>query len=669
MLDLIWLIPIVPLIMAAFIGLFGAWALPRRLVGWLACGAILFSFVVGLGAVLELRGLPAGEGHRVSLGEWVVAGPIETFLGVETELSVDWAFRLDVLSGLMVLVVTGVGFFIHLYSIGYMHGDRGYWRFFAYLNLFTGMMLVLVLGSSFPVMFVGWEGVGLCSYLLIGFWYHEEFRAQAGRKAFIVNRIGDAGFLLGVMGLFGAFGTFEIQPVMAEIAAGHGPGTTMLTVFALLLFIGACGKSAQVPLYVWLPDAMAGPTPVSALIHAATMVTAGVYMVCRSAALFTAAPVASAVVTAVGMVTLLVAGSIALQQNELKKVLAYSTVSQLGYMFVAAGVGAYTAAMFHLMTHAFFKAVLFLGAGSVMHALGDEEDMRKMGGLQKALPWTGTAMLLGSLSMIGVPGFAGFFSKDGILLGAYSAGQKGIWFLGVVGAMMTGFYIFRLIFMTFYGSSRVAPELHPHESPWSMRIALVVLGALSVVGGWIAIPAVLGGNDWLAHRLEAVFPAHHVEHPSALVEFGLMAIATGFGLIGVYLAWRWSIGKPQESQQLARSFAGVRRLLADKYYVDELYDKTVVKPFYGSCRVSNRFDATVVDGLVNGTRHVTVGASYLSAFYDNWVVDGMVNLIGYSFRFGSWVLRRFQTGLVQSYAAFMVFGLFVLVTIYLYLAR
>jgi NADH-quinone oxidoreductase subunit L len=513
-----------------------------------------------------------------------------------------------------------------------MHGDRGYWRFFAYLNLFTGMMLVLVLGSSFPVMFVGWEGVGLCSYLLIGFWYQEEFRAQAGRKAFIVNRIGDAGFLLAVAAVFCCFGTLEIGTVMDTVTAGAGPGIAWLTAIAVLLFVGACGKSAQVPLYVWLPDAMAGPTPVSALIHAATMVTAGVYMVCRCAALYSAAPVAAAVVTAVGLVTLLLAGTIALQQNELKKVLAYSTVSQLGYMFVAAGVGAYTAAMFHLMTHAFFKAVLFLGAGSVMHALGDEEDMRKMGGLRKALPWTGTAMLLGSLSMIGVPGFAGFFSKDGILLGAYTAEQRWVWFFATLGAILTGFYIFRLIFMTFYGDSRVDPELHPHESPWSMRIALVVLGALSVAGGWIGIPALLGGANRLGHWLQPVFPAgdHEGAHPPASLEFLLMGLATAAGLVGLYLAWRWTVARPEEGDHLAAGFARLQQLVAAKFYVDELYARAVLVPYDRLCRALNRFDAGVIDGAVNAC--------------------------GFTSSLGGHILKLFQTGFVRNYTLSFLIG-------------
>ncbi|MEE9226842.1 MAG: NADH-quinone oxidoreductase subunit L [Acidobacteriota bacterium] len=671
MLDWIWLIPVIPVVSAGLLGLFGKRFLSKRVVAVIACGAILVSFLISVGAVLELRGLPAGMGgHRVSVAEWIDAGTVVTEGGGEARFQIDWAFRLDALSGLMVLVVTGVGFLIHLYSVGYMAKDPGFWRFFSYLNLFTGMMLVLVLGASFPVMFVGWEGVGLSSYLLIGFWYRQEFCAQAGRKAFLLNRIGDAGFLLAVAGIFGSFGTFEIREVMEAVARGEGPSVAWRTTLALLLFIGACGKSAQVPLYVWLPDAMAGPTPVSALIHAATMVTAGVYMVCRCGALFSSAPVAMAVVAVVGTVTLLLAGTIALLQNDIKKVLAYSTISQLGFMFLAAGVGAYSVAMFHLMTHAFFKAVLFLGAGSVMHALGNEQDMRKMGGLFRALPWTGTAMLLGSLSMVGIPGFAGFFSKDGILLGAYMGNNRILWYLAVVGAMLTGFYIFRLIFLTFFGASRVAPGVHPHESPWSMRSVLVVLGVLSVVGGWIGIPAVMGGNDWLGQRLAGALPeVHPGEHHLAVsVEFLLMGVALGVGLAGLYLAWRWCVQRPREAESLSRGpLAGVHRLVAGRYFVDELYDRVIVDPFYRICRWSDRFDARVVDGMVNGSRHFTVGSSYVMAFWDEWVVDGLVNLVGYSMRGISWLLRRIQTGLVQNYATAMIFGLFVLISIFLFL--
>ncbi len=637
MLNWIWLIPLIPLCSAAVIGLFGARLLPKRLVSLLACGAVLGSFVLAGGAVLDLRTLPEDvEGHRVSLGEWIPAIGVETFQGEEAELQVEWAFRLDALSGLMALVITGVGFFIHLYSIGYMWKDRGYWRYFAYLNLFTGMMLVLVLGSSFAVMFVGWEGVGLCSYLLIGFWYEDRTCAQAGRKAFLVNRIGDAGFLLAVLGIFGCFGTLEISSVMETLKLGGGPGVWWCTVLALLLFVGACGKSAQVPLYVWLPDAMAGPTPVSALIHAATMVTAGVYMVSRCGALFSASPVAMTVVGVVGGVTLLLSGTVAVLQTELKKVLAYSTVSQLGYMFLALGVGAYGAAIFHLMTHAFFKAVLFLGAGSVMHALGGEQEMRKMGGLFGKLPWTGTAMLLGSLSMVGIPGMAGFFSKDGILLGAWSSGHKGIWLVGLLGAVLTGMYIFRLMFLTFFGESRVSSEHHPHESPWSMRAALVVLGVLSVAGGWIGIPAVLGGNDWLGKRLAGVLSVgghggeagHHV---SAGMEYLLMGAATAAGLAGLYLAWRWTLSRPREAARLrSGALAPVCRLVEEKYLVDELYDAAVVRPYYGLCNASERFDVRVVNRIVDAS--------------------------GWMGRLAGHVLKLFQTGYVRNYALTFLFG-------------
>ena len=641
MLDFIWLIPAIPLGSSLLLGLLGWKIRSRRVVAAVACGAVLLAFLLSALAVWQLGSLADPGGHRVSLGEWIVGGSLQIGEERDAALRVEWAFLLDGLSGLMILVVTGVGFWIHLYSVGYMWEDRGFNRYFAFLNLFTGMMLILVLGSSFPVMFVGWEGVGLCSYLLIGFWYDRDSCAQAGRKAFLVNRIGDAGFLLGMAGLFAAFGTLEIGEIIGTVQAGGGPGEAWLTALALLLFLGACGKSAQVPLFVWLPDAMAGPTPVSALIHAATMVTAGVYLVCRCAALFLAAPVALGVVAAIGVVTLLVGGIIALLQTDIKKVLAYSTVSQLGYMFLAAGVGAFSTAMFHLMTHAFFKAVLFLGAGAVIHAVGGEQDLRKMGGLYRFLPWTGTAMLLGALSMVGIPGFAGFFSKDGVLLGAWAGGHRGIWILGALGAGLTGFYIFRLWFLVFIGKSRLSPGTEPHEAPFSMRSALVVLGVLSVAGGWIGIPAVLGGGNWLGRRLQQALPASPGDHAVALpTEFLLMGAALGAGLVGLYLARRWSLARPSETSMAARGGLGhLRALVASRFYVDELYDRLVVKPFYRICRWSDRFDARVVDGLVNGS--------------------GALAMIG------GHLLKLFQTGYVRNYALSFLIGAVVILWVVL----
>jgi NADH-quinone oxidoreductase subunit L len=511
MFHYLWLIPLLPLLGFVVNGLFGA-RLGKRFVTVVGCGTVLLAFLVSAASVYELAtadlgsyalqestGLRVSEEHRraeLVVWEWI---PGVDDGGSEPSLSVPWVLTLDSLSAVMLLVVTGVGFLIHVYSVGYMGGDGSYWRYFSYLNLFMASMLTLVLGGAFPVMFVGWEGVGLCSYLLIGYWYETETNAQAGRKAFITNRIGDAGFLLGVLLLWGAFGTMEIAPVMDSLGSGHhGVGVGVLTAAALLLFVGACGKSAQVPLFVWLPDAMAGPTPVSALIHAATMVTAGVYMVCRCAALYVSAPVALATVAVVGAATALFAATIGLAQDDIKKVLAYSTVSQLGYMFLAAGVGAFTGAMFHLMTHAFFKALLFLGAGAVIHALHHEQDMRKMGALKGRLPWTYGTFLVGWLAISGIFPLSGFWSKDEILLGAFVT-NKGLWLVGLAGALLTALYMTRLVGLTFWGESRLEPKLEGHvqEAPGSMKWVLVALAVLSLLGGALGVPGVHVLDRWL----------------------------------------------------------------------------------------------------------------------------------------------------------------------------
>ncbi|NTU60156.1 MAG: NADH-quinone oxidoreductase subunit L, partial [Deltaproteobacteria bacterium] len=477
MLEYIWLIPFFPMVGALINGLFG-----RRYgksVGYtIACGSIFLSFLVTVGSFFALRGLPPeARFYQLRVFEWISSG----------SASIDLGYLMDPLSCVMCLVVTGVGFLIHVYSIGYMHHDPGHNRFFTYLNLFCFAMLTLVLGSNYLVLFVGWEGVGLCSYLLIGFWFEDAAKAAAGMKAFIVNRIGDFGFLIGMFLIFQTFGTLDFRTVMAAAPLKLALGGTLVTAMTLSLFVGATGKSAQIPLYIWLPDAMAGPTPVSALIHAATMVTAGVYMIGRSNVLYSLAPATMATVATVGAVTALFAGTIGVAQNDIKKVLAYSTVSQLGYMFIAMGVGAYVAGIFHLMTHAFFKACLFLGSGSVIHAMHEEQDIRNMGGLRKYIPYTHWTFLIATVAIAGIPPLAGFFSKDEILWKAWSGGFKIQWLLGFLGAGITAFYMFRLVFLTFYGKERIDPHVKEkvHESPFTMTVPLMVLAALSIVGGWL----------------------------------------------------------------------------------------------------------------------------------------------------------------------------------------
>jgi len=576
-----------------------------------------------------------------------------------------------------------VGFLIHVYATGYMAHEEGFARFFTYMNLFMGMMLTLVLASNLLVMFVGWEGVGLCSYLLIGFFYDRPFDARtgltcadAGRKAFLTNRIGDFGFLIGILYLATVFGSVDFRTVSEGIKGGGMP-SAMLTGVGLLLFIGACGKSAQVPLYVWLPDAMAGPTPVSALIHAATMVTAGVYMVCRMSVLYLHAPTAMAVVAGIGALTAIFAASMGLAATDIKKVLAYSTVSQLGYMFAGAGVGAFTGAMFHLTTHAFFKALLFLGAGSVIHGMSGEQDIRRMGGLKGKMPATYWTFLTATLAIAGIPGFAGFFSKDEILWGAWSSGHRGVWAVLAAAAGLTAFYMFRLTYLVFFGKFRGTAEQahHVHESPKAMTVPLMVLAVLSVIGGWIGIPKALsfgadlnGFGGWL----EPMFGAHGgegageaaAEHAGAGVELGFMALAVGIALVGIALATVVYRRREDLAAKLASSFGPAYRLVRNLYWVDELYDFILIRPFYALCRAARTFDGSIVDGAVNGVRHVTIGLSHVSNANDRWIVDGLVNLAGYSVRGASHVLRRVQTGVVQNYAMMMVFGVFVLLVIY-----
>ena len=577
MLSKLWLIPLVPVVGVVINGLWGR-RLSRRAVGWVACGTILVAFVLSVTAVVQLSGLPADARHaESSLGSWMPLGS----LGDGLSLDLRWGFALDPLSAVMILVVTGVGFLIHVYSTGYMAHERDVARFFVYMNLFMAMMLTLVLGSNMLVMFVGWEGVGLCSYLLIGFFYDRPFDdrtgmscADAGRKAFLVNRIGDAAFLIGVLYLVTTFGTLEFRGVSEAVSHSEGAYHATLVGVGLLLFIGAAGKSAQIPLYVWLPDAMAGPTPVSALIHAATMVTAGVYMVCRMSAVYTAAPEAMAVMAAVGALTALFAATMGMAATDIKKVLAYSTISQLGYMFAAAGVGAFTAAMFHLMTHAFFKALLFLGAGSVIHGMSDDQDIRHMGGLRSKMPRTHVTFLVATLAISGVPLLSGFFSKDEILAGAWGA-NKVVWGMLLVGAAITSLYMFRLYFLVFRGNFRGTGKQaeHVHESPRSMTVPLVVLAVLSLGGGWIGIPAVMSRVDinFFHHWLEpALSVAGHGEtlaaaHPSLWLERALIALAIVAAGAGILIAYRIYFKRPETTEGIAARLGPVYHMVRNLY--------------------------------------------------------------------------------------------------------
>ena len=707
-LDLIWLIPVLPGIGAAVNGLVGVRYFSKSTTAAVACATMGGALLLSVGAFWGLLGLEHRE-HVANIfglteAHWIPPIALETVDGIGA-FEVPWAFRLDPLSGMMILIVTGIGFLIHLYSVAYMdhEEDGAYARFFCYLNLFCFFMLTLVLGSTFLVMFVGWEGVGLCSYLLIGFWYHKKSASDAGKKAFIVNRIGDWGFVLGIFLIFFTFGTLDFRAV-AEAASEmpvEAGAFGVLSVISLLLFVGAVGKSAQIPLYVWLPDAMEGPTPVSALIHAATMVTAGVYMVGRNAVLFSHAPMVMTIVATVGVLTALMAATIGLVQTDIKRVLAYSTVSQLGYMFLATGVGAFGAAAFHLMTHAFFKALLFLGSGSVIHAMNDEQDMQKMGGMKLYMPVTFITMFVGSLAIAGVPPFAGFFSKDEILYRTFLS-NKLLWGLAVVTAGMTAFYMFRLMFVTFFGDYRgpswghqegeahtdpdhaAADEGHaaddhahawhgPHESPSLMTAPLMLLAVGACAAGFVGIPAALGGTNAIELFLEPSFTAgaEHVEeaeHAAALGSapaIGLMALSVLVAVGGIALAYHLYVRRPERSQQLATNWAGAHRVLTNKYYVDELYDATAVRGTMTSARGLWTVDRDVVDGAVNGTGWLTRALSWVSHVFDKYVVDGVFNFVAWICAEWSYVFRRLQTGLIQNYAVATLFGVFAFVTVYL----
>ncbi len=593
--NLIGLIPLSPLIGFLIIGLFIK-HLSKGIVSVVACGAVLISFILSIVVFLQL-----GEGQTsltYTAFDWITAG----------NFSVSFSFLVDPLSSLMMLIITGVGFLIHLYSTGYMHDDDGFNRFFAYLNLFIFFMLLLVMGSNYLLMFVGWEGVGLCSYLLIGFWFKNTEYNNAAKKAFIMNRIGDLGLILGVIMIFIHFGSIAYADVFAK-AGQFTSGSEIITWITILLFIGAIGKSAQIPLYTWLPDAMAGPTPVSALIHAATMVTAGIYMIARNNVLYSLAPFTLEIVTIVGLATALFAATIAVTQNDIKKVLAYSTVSQLGLMFVALGLGAYSSGVFHMTTHAFFKALLFLGAGSVIHGMSGEQDIRNMGGLRKYLPVTFATFLIGTLAISGIPPFAGFFSKDEILASAF-AHNPVVWGFAFVTSLLTAFYMFRLFFLTFSGTTRASHEVqhHIHESPKSMTIPLMVLALLSIVGGFIGIPAVLGGSHALNNFLSPVFQGsagmvteHHLEHST---EYMLMGVVIALTIVMIIIAYTMYV-RSKKIPATDDSLGGVQKLVYNKYYVDELYTAVITKPLNG---LSKAFDAVVeklfIDGLVNGTGRI-----------------------------------------------------------------
>jgi NADH-quinone oxidoreductase subunit L len=685
--NLIWLIPVLPFLGALLNGVLLRGRINKRAVAIIACTVTGIAAAMALGIIWDYTHDPAFAGGKPFEHDyyvWMPAGPVHTLAEGVKSFTIPFGFLIDPLSCVMLFVVTFVGFLIHLYSVGYMSHEEGFQRFFTYLNLFMGAMLLLVLGNSYAVMFVGWEGVGLCSYLLIGFYYKEEFPPYAGRKAFVVNRIGDFAFVLGLGALVATFGSLKYTEVFSAIRANPGLmegmghlGLTLAGFIALCLFIGATGKSAQIPLFVWLPDAMAGPTPVSALIHAATMVTAGVYMVARSNVIYQLAGGVSMVVAVIGALTAIFAATIGIAQNDIKKVLAYSTVSQLGYMFLAAGLGAYSAAIFHVMTHAFFKALLFLGSGSVIHAMGGEQDMRKMGGLGKHLPHTSRTYFIGALAIAGIPPLAGFFSKDEILHTAAAGGHWILWAVGIVTAALTAVYMFRSYYLTFEGHFRGTHEQehHLHESPPIMTGPLWVLAAGAVLAGLLGIPKVLTfgvlPEDAFGRFLEPVMAAvgeHHEHHVSAGLEWGLLGVALVIAFGGWLLARRLYGGERglAADQAFEARLPAVQRVLSNKYYVDEIYDATVIRGFWAACRGLFRFDAGFIDGfLVHGVRNVTVELlSLSSSLFDKYVVDGIVNGVGKVLGLGSRLFRRVQTGYVSNYALVLAAGMFALVCVF-----
>jgi len=717
-LDNIWIIPLLPIFSAAVMFFFGR-RLEKKAVNAFCVGMVVLAFLLACGAVWQYtqtwQPAHANGPYEKIMFTWLGTGDLQHPLLVPGAhgpftFNADAGFLLDPLSAIWLVFVTGVGMLIHIYSIGYMAHEGGYYRFFGYMNLFMFSMLTLVLGNNYAMMFVGWEGVGLCSYLLIGFYFHKKSASTAANKAFIVNRIGDAGFLLGLMTIAWYLGSVRFTDVNAAVHKfGLSSGDPVITFATLMLFIGACGKSAQLPLYVWLPDAMEGPTPVSALIHAATMVTAGVYMVARSNALYTLAPESMKVVAIVGALTAIFAATIGLVQNDIKRVLAYSTVSQLGYMFMALGVGAYAAGVFHVFTHAFFKALLFLGSGSVIHSLSGQQDMRNMGGLKDRIPTTYRTMLIGTLAIAGIPPLAGFFSKDEILWQAWSSHDgafRVLWLVGFVAALCTAFYMFRLITLTFWSPSRITShevDHHVHESPKSMTVPLIILAIFSIGAGWLGIPKALGGSNRFEHFLEPVFvsetteaavghelpavsergeataaqksetaltppkPQGEEEH-GGVIEYVLMILSVSLGVIG-YFAAKHFYGKAEKgyAEPINSVSPFVYTTLLNKYYVDEFYDYAFTgRAKLGPVRLGMlglgdglwTFDADVVDGAVNGGGWITRFAGAVSNWWDKWIIDGLcVNGPAYVTRALSYPIRMFQWGLVQWYALVMVAGL------------
>ncbi|MBA4311277.1 MAG: NADH-quinone oxidoreductase subunit L [Chlorobiaceae bacterium] len=630
-------------------GLLGKKINSEKLSGLIGSGAVGLSFLIALSILLEMLKSPVEERtHIVTIFQWIVAG----------SLDVAAAYQIDQLSILMTLVVTGVGFLIHVYSIGYMHGDKGFWRFFAYLNLFIFMMLNLVLANNFLLMFLGWEGVGLCSYLLIGFWHDKKFdtggykpgeatTSDAAKKAFVVNRIGDFGFLIAMFLIFNLFGSLTFEDVFSRASAIIPIGDETMFWITLLLFLGATGKSAQIPLFVWLPDAMAGPTPVSALIHAATMVTAGVYMVARCSILYALAPASMEIVAIIGIATAFFAATMGLVQNDIKKILAYSTISQLGYMFLGLGVGAFASGIFHVMTHAFFKALLFLGAGAVIHAMHEEQDIQKMGGLKSKMPTTYKTFFVAALAIAGIPPLSGFFSKDEILWKAFSQGSYLFWILGWITAGLTAFYMFRLVSLTFEGKERWSHEKHPHEAPKVMTIPLIILAILSIIGGFVGIPHALGGGNAIEQWLEPIFARANLHlvsghHGSLTAEYLLMILSVLVGVVGIYFARKLYLEKPELVEKFSASFRSIHKLLWNKYFVDEVYDAAVVTPIVkGSDKLLWKgFDVKIIDGIVNGSAKVTA-----------WI--------------SSW-MRKIQFGAVQNYAMVFVVGIIVILGILIF---
>ena len=640
-LDHLWIIIALPLLGAALNGLLGKnWSKP--VVNSIGIGSIALAFLTAMEAVREFAQLSPGQIPWIrNYFTWITAGIFK----------VDFSLQVDQLTVVMLFVVTFVSLLVHIYSTGYMAHEEGYYRFFSYLNLFVFFMLTLVLASNVVLMFVGWEGVGLCSYLLVGFWFLKQSAISAGKKAFITTRIGDLGFTIGILFLFWTFHSVDFVTVFKQAAGmpveAFGPAG-VLTGISLLLFIGAVGKSAQIPLYVWLPDAMEGPTPVSALIHAATMVTAGVYMVARMNPLFSRAPFAMFIVAMIGALTAFFAATIGLVQTDIKKVLAYSTVSQLGYMFLGLGVGAYASGVFHLMTHAFFKGLLFLAAGSVIHAMGGDQEMPHMGGLRTKIPITFWCMFIATLAIAGIPGFAGFFSKDEILEAAASGPHANVWFywLGLIGAGFTSFYMFRLIFLTFFGAPRYDEhKVHVHESPYNMTVPLICLAILSTVGGWVAAPHLVGGTDYFAKFLHPVFDAYAVT-PTAANEaasevagspmMDLVHALTGMpviiALLGLLIAWWFYIKSPETPKKLAQSVRGLYTLVLHKYYIDELYNTVIVQPL------------------------LWISTNVLWHVIDEGAIDGTVNGIGRGMRESGAHMRQIQSGNARSYATWVVIG-------------